>query len=253
MDFSKLNTYFDHVYLITLHRAIERHKKIEEVLQGLNYTFFYGADNKNFTVAELEKQGLYSEEKAKQVHRYHKAMAPGMLGCSLSHRMVYEHILKNQFKRVLILEDDVLPLQAGIELFETILNELPASWDLLYFDYHKNTESNFGTQIKQWVYHIQKLVSTMPWSHTTISTLYAKEYSPHLKRAGYHDFTSAYCITSQCAKILLQIQTPVIFHPDNLLAHACTNKLIQGFITVPKLFEQESQFKKETVRSYVEE
>ncbi|WP_422240483.1 hypothetical protein, partial [Dokdonella sp.] len=61
MDFSKLNSYFDHIYLITLHRAAERHKKIEEVLQGLNYTFFYGADNKNFTVAELEQKGLYSE------------------------------------------------------------------------------------------------------------------------------------------------------------------------------------------------
>jgi hypothetical protein len=37
--FSTLNNYFDHIYVLTIERADERHKKIKEELNGLNFSF----------------------------------------------------------------------------------------------------------------------------------------------------------------------------------------------------------------------
>jgi GR25 family glycosyltransferase involved in LPS biosynthesis len=84
--------------------------------------------------------------------------------------------------------------------------------------------------------------------------LYARKFSEHLFLAGYHDFTSAYAITESAAKKLINLQTPVAFVADNLLAHACSNLLINGLVSSPKVFLQESQLQdKKTRESYVEE
>jgi hypothetical protein len=134
----------------------------------------------------------------------------------------------------------------------SIMKELPGDWELVYFDYHKNVESSMATKLKQHAYHIQKLLGGLKWSHDTISNLYATAYSPHLKKAGYHMYTSAYAITHSAAAKLLQMQTPIAYIADDLLAHAITNNVIKGFISVPKLFQQESQSDKDSV-SYVED
>lgn len=248
-----LNEYFDHIYVITLQRATERHERIKAVLAGLNFSFFYGADNKNFTISDLISRGIYDEKKAINIHRYNKPMKPGMLGCSWSHKMVYEDIIANNFQRALILEDDVLPVQDSLTLFAAILQELPANWQLLYFDYHKNDSINFNARIKQIWYHVQKTIGALKWSRKTINHLYALSYSKHLLKAGYHDFTSAYCLTQPAAQLLNELQTPISHFPDGLLAHACSNQLINAFICKPKLFIQESQTNKAFAGSYVEE
>jgi glycosyl transferase, family 25 len=249
--FQPLNDFFDHIYVITLTRARERQHKIAAHLEGLDYSFFFGADKNDFSIVALQHEGIYDEQKAKDIHRYHKPMTGGQIGCSWSHRLVYEDILKNGYGEVLILEDDVT-IAAGISIFTEVVNELPGDWELLYFDYHKNIEGSIATKLKQQAYHIQKLVGGLKWSHQTIDNLYAKGYSPHLKKAGYHMYTSAYAITATAAKKLLQMQTPIAYIADDLLAHAVTNNVVKGFISVPKLFTQESQGNK-TSGSYVED
>jgi glycosyl transferase family 25 len=249
--FQPLNDFFDHIYVITLQRATDRQQKIREQLHGLNYSFFFGADKNDFSIEELLRQGIYDETKAKEIHRYHKPMTGGQIGCSWSHRLVYEDVVKNNFQRVLILEDDVKS-DPGISSFTNIMEELPAAWELVYFDYHKNVDHSIATKLKQRVYHIQKIFGGLSWSHETISNLYATPFSPHLKKAGYHMYTSAYAISNSAAAKLLQMQTPIAYIADDLLAHAITNNVIKGFISVPKLFQQESQSDKDSV-SYVED
>ncbi|HRH60361.1 MAG TPA: glycosyltransferase family 25 protein [Chitinophagaceae bacterium] len=253
MDFSALNNYFDKIYVITLHRATERHEKIRTALRGLNFEFFPGADNKEFSVEALKAEGVYDEALAIEHHRYSKPMNPGMLGCTISHKMVYEDVIKNNYQRVLIFEDDVQPAAANIAAFPEITEELPDDWDVVYFDYSKNSDFKFSSALKQGVYHAQKFFFGMKYSHTAINNLFAKDYSPHLKTAGYHDFLSAYAITNKAAKLLVQLQTPISFWSDHLVAYASSNQLLKSFITVPKLFLQESQFNKELTGSYAEE
>jgi hypothetical protein len=129
---------------------------------------------------------------------------------------------------------------------------MPNNWHLLYLDYAKNDTNNFFLTVKRWIYHLQKTIGLLKWSHTTINHLHAKPYSKNLRKAGYHDYTSAYAITQYAAKVLLKVQTPVSFPSDNALAHAVTNLYINGFITVPKFFEQLSQQKNNMVKSYVD-
>ena len=207
----------------------------------MDYEFFYGADKADFDVPALKAAGIYDEALAIKNHRYHKPMRDGQLGCSWSHRMVYEDILAKGCKQALILEDDVILNTAALPAFEQAMQELPASWELLYLDYALHEKKPLLAGIKQGWYHIQRFFGGITYSHQTIQNLYPKPFSSNLQTAGYHDFTDAYAITAAGAAKLLQLQTPISRVADNLLAHACSNKIVNGFVLKQKLFSQHSQ------------
>jgi len=58
-------------------------------------------------------------------------------------------------------------------------------------------------------------------------------YSNHLKKAGFHDFAHAYAITRSAAEKLLKMQTPIQYIADNLLDHAITRNIVNGYIVYP--------------------
>ena len=237
-DFDALNNYFDKIFVITLERSANRQAHINKVLHGLNYQFFFGADKNNFSIKELEEKNIYNEVLAVKHHRYNKPMNAGQIGCALSHKHIYEEILKEGYERTLILEDDVEPAEASIQLFPEIINELPADWELLYFDYVKNEENK---HIKKIWYHLQKITGGLKWDHTIINNLYPKHFTKRLSVAGFHDYTDAYAITLAGAKKLQQLQSPLSYVADNLLAVASASKKIKAFISHPKIFQQLSQ------------
>ena len=236
--FHQLNQYFDQVYVLTLERAHERQAAIRESLQGLQYRFFFSVDKQSMNVDALIASGQYDPAAARRHHRYGKDLQPGQLGCALGHRMIYEDILQQGYRRVLILEDDVEPVPE-LELYlAAVLQELPENWDLLYFDYDKHRTPR---PLKQVWYHVQHALGLLKWPHLQIRNLYSRPFSPHLRRAGFHDYTSAYALSALGAKTLLQLQTPVSYVADNLLATAATNGIIRSFISDPRLFHQRSQ------------
>lgn len=247
-----INNYFDKIYVLTLKRATERHLKIKEDLVELRFTFFYGFDKLELDEDTLLQNNIYDNKKAKELNRYNRAMKLGEIACSMGHKAIYENIVLNNLKRVLILEDDVIIKDEGLQKIESIFQQLPNDWDILYFDYNKNENSNLRTWLKKTVYHIQKKLGLLKWSQKTINNLFAKSFSNNLKISGYHDYTSAYAITQNAAKKLIKLQTPISFPSDNVLSYAITNKFLNGFISIPKVFEQQSQSSKETVGSYVE-
>ena len=236
--FHQLNQYFDQVYVLTLERAHERQAAIRESLQGLQYRFFFSIDKQSMHVDALIASGQYDAVAARRHHRYGKDMQPGQLGCALGHRMIYEDILQQGYQRVLILEDDVEPVPEPEQQLSAILQELPDDWDLLYLDYDKNLSPR---PLKQAWYHVQHALGLLKWSHTQIRNLYPRPFSPHLRRAGFHDYTSAYALSAKGAKTLLQLQTPVSYVADNLLATAATRGTVDAFISLPRLFRQRSQ------------
>lgn len=250
-QFEHINAFFDKIYIITIARATERHEKIKIHLAGLNYEFLTGVDKKDLSEPNLIEQNIYDKEKAQKHHLWNQPMSIGQIACSWSHKKAYELQLKHQYKRVLILEDDVIINQVGIDLFPNISRELPSSWELLYFDYHKRTENNIAAGYRKVVSLLQHYVGRNNWTPHMIKHLYAQPYSQHLKKAGYHEYTSAYAITLNAAEKLLYLQTPISFIADNLLGYAITNQMLEAYLTVPRLFEQESQQEGGNTYSYV--
>lgn len=247
-----INNYFDKIYVLTIQRATDRHLKLQESLKGLNYDLIFGVDKMN---AEFEtiKHKHYSNNLAIRFNRYNKPMKDGEIACALGHKLIYQDMLKNNYKKILILEDDVEFNNAGLLQIDDILKELPLNWDVVYFDYFKNDKTNFFLVLKTNIYLVQHFLGLLKWSSLTIKNLLAKPFSKHLKKAGYHDYASAYAINNKAAAVLINMQTPISRPSDHALPIAITTNLLNGFISIPKVFIQTSQFNKNVVGSLVEE
>jgi glycosyl transferase, family 25 len=239
--FDYLNNFFDHIYVITIERAKDRHIRIEKELEGLNYEMFFGKDKQFFSIEELKSANIYDEELAQRHHRYHKSMHAGQIGCAWSHVEVYKDIIAKGYERALILEDDVVIDQRFIFTAIEVLGHLPQDWELLYLGFAEREIPPPNASVKKAIYHVLRSAGLFKYTHKTINHLYPKKVGTHLYEAGYHDCTHAYAIKQVTAKKLLQLQQPISFVADNLLSFAITNELVRGYIMLPKVINQQYQ------------
>lgn len=238
--FDQLNIYYDKIYVLSVEAAVERRKLFSQRFVGLRYVFFYGADKTKFNVKELQSAGMFNESLSRQNHRYSKPMNPGEIACSWSHKLIYEDMLKNNYRRILVFEDDAVPDEKTLTEIPEILKELPENWEVLMWGWGKNFENTFNAKLKKASYHLLHFLRLLKWNHTIIKNLFAREFSKHLKKAGFHDFTYAYAISRSGAEKLLKMQTPIQYTADNLLAHAATKVIAETYITWPKIFLHDS-------------
>lgn len=249
--FDCLNRYYDQVYVVSVEAASERRARFDARFNGLKYQYFFGADKNRFTIEQLEQDGLFSEQLARKNHRFGKSMKAGEIACSWSHRMIYADMLEKKYRRVLILEDDAVPDLQALQSTTAVLNELPADAELLFWGWGKNGTKNLAGLWKQWAYHLQHALGLLKWNHRVIRNLYARAHSAHLKKAGFHDFTYAYSITESAARKLIQMQTPIQYIADNLLAHASTEEVIQSYTAWPKVFLHDEDPGGQALPSYI--
>lgn len=234
-----LNSYFDKIFVVSVPRFTERHKKVQQHLEGLSFDFFWGADKLQLDFELVKSDGTYDEKMAKQLQRQGKELNHGEVACSLSHRMVYEEMIKQNWKKILILEDDVLPLYDDLALLPDALKELPPNWELVYLGYLKHETVTPSLKRKQFFYKIISSLGLMKWNRKMVNNFLPVPYSRHLKKAGFHDCTHAYAITTEAAKKLLAAQTPVVYRADDLLSSTIMKGELKAFVTVPKFFDQE--------------
>jgi glycosyl transferase, family 25 len=230
-----INNFFDKVYVVTLRRAELRQQQFAQRFQGLQYTFFYGQDKNDFTIEDLLKLNLYNEAAAKKIHRYGKPMKPGEIGCSWSHKLIYEDVIKNNFKQVLIFEDDAIPSLEALQNMAKAIAAFPLQAEIIYWGYGEVYKPSFLNTIKKSIMHLQHALGLLNWSHKLISKLIAKPYNQYFKHTGFNDYTYAYSIHGQAAAKLLAMQTPIQYIADNLLTHACASTCA-GYMCVPKYF-----------------
>ena len=234
-----LHQYFDKILVVSVHRFTDRHQRVKQKLEGLSFDFFWGADKLELDYDEAKTNGTYDEQQAKKLQRQHKPLNLGEIACSLSHRMVYAEMLKNNWEKVLILEDDVLPNIEYMDQLPAALEELPADWELVYLGYLKHEKVTTPLKVKQFFYKILSALGLMDWSYKMITNLLPKPFSRHLKKAGFHDCTHAYAVTLAGAKKLLAAQTPVVYRADDLLSATIMKGELKAFVTEPKFFDQE--------------
>jgi glycosyl transferase family 25 len=234
-----LQGFFDKIFIVTVPRFTDRHKKVSEELRGLSFDFFWGADKLQIDLEKVKQDGTYDETRAKELQRQGKELNPGEIACALSHRMVYHEMIKHGWEKILVLEDDVLALTENMNVLPSTLQELPAEWELVYLGYLKHENVTTGLKTKQFFYKILSAVGLMKWNYKMVSNLLPKPFSAHLKKAGFHDCTHAYAITLPAAKKLLAAQTPVVYRADDLLSATIMKGDLNAFITIPKFFDQE--------------
>ncbi len=242
-----LKTYFDRVFLVSVPRFTDRHVQLQQTLEGLDFDFFWGTDKLTLQKDALVQQQVYNEASAKKNQRQGKALNEGEIACSLSHRSIYAAMIENNWQKVLILEDDVLPVFSKLEFLPQALKELPADWSLVYLGYLKHEKITASLKIKQFFYKLISPFGLMKWSYTMVKNMLPRPYSPHLKKAGFHDCTHAYAISLHAAKALLAAQSPVVYRADDLLSALTLKGQLNAFVTEPKFFDQEGFYTPEKV------
>jgi glycosyl transferase, family 25 len=225
--------------VVSVPRFTDRHERLKQNLDGLRYDFFWGADKLQLNYEEAKTNGTYDEQMAKKLQRQGKALNLGEIACSLSHRNVYAAMIENGWKKILIMEDDVLPIIENMHDLPAAIQELPKNWELVYLGYLKHEKVTTALKAKQIIYKILSALGLMSWTYKMVGNLLPRPFSEHLKKAGFHDCTHAYAITLEGAKKLLAAQTPVVYRADDLLSSTIMKGELNAFVTEPKFFDQE--------------
>lgn len=234
-----MHRYFDKILVVSVPRFTDRHVRVKQHLTGLPFEFFWGADKLNLDYDTAKTDGIYDEQMAKKLQRQGKALNLGEIACSLSHRNLYTAIIENNWQKVLILEDDVLPIDENLKALPAALEELPENWELVYLGYLKHEKVTVALKAKQFFYKIISAFGLMAWTYKMVTNLLPKPYSTHLKKAGFHDCTHAYALTLEGAKKLQAAQTPVVYRADDLLSATIMKGELNAFVTESKFFDQE--------------
>lgn len=112
----------DKIYVISLRRDIERRKKCTERLNAINlpFEFFDAYDGQLFTKlwTKLDNPNFSN---------------PNYLACNLTHLAVYNDALSKGYKKILVLEDDVVPHKAYHAMMDIINKQIPDEYDILHF------------------------------------------------------------------------------------------------------------------------
>ncbi|HEY6099854.1 MAG TPA: glycosyltransferase family 25 protein [Anaeromyxobacter sp.] len=238
--FQFLNGWAERIFVVSLARAAERRARVRERLAGLDFRFRDAVDKLDLDRARLLRDGIYDESRTPRAFRHRSDMPLGHVGCSLSHRAIYEEVVRNGWRRAVVLEDDVVPEEGALDLLPRALGQLPEGWELCYLGYLGNETVTPRARLKRAFYVALAPFGLVRWRPGEALRLLPRPYSPNLRRAGRHLCTHAYAVTLDGARKLLAAQTPVAFNADQLLAFLVLRGRIEAYATHPVFFDQES-------------
>lgn len=126
------------VYCITLRQSPERTRLAQQHFDecGLNVTMFPGIHAPTF--------GLVTEKKANP-RKDDYIIAPGQVGCLLSHYMLWQTLQFLPHEEVLIIEDDAVFCADFAMKFECLKNQLPVDWQFCYVG-HGNERTSIAIE-----------------------------------------------------------------------------------------------------------
>lgn len=227
-----INGYFDKIFVLSLPHAKDRQQNIEKVLDGLNWEFFWGTDKKQFTQESVQQDGVYDDKAHKNTKRTTRSMNLGEVACSISHRRMYQQMLDNNYQRILILEDDVLPVKKELENFPEIVSELPADWELLMLGYYGHKLPTPQYRMQQQVYrmfHHLKLFNWHKVNKNWIDNICMQTHSENLWKIGKVLGTHGYAVTQSAAKKFIDYQTPVKLQADRIFNYYMAEYGLNGY------------------------
>ena len=210
---------FDAVFVLNLEKRNDRMERVNDVLHYLQIQFerFNAIDSEVVT-------GLHNNLIGKNVTS--TMTRPGYLACLLSHLSIYKTALDRGFKRVLILEDDILIHKNAKENIKTFMQQVPNNWDMIYFGYLPLSED-----LQYWSYLNFEPVNVNPIKNES-----------NVFRAKGLWCTHAYAITSKFMRDIIEMYGNTAFEQwleiDRFLVHQQKQKKYAIYGCNPPLFGQ---------------
>ncbi len=243
--YNLINSYFDKVFILTIEEATARHRHIREHLQGINYEFIYGVNKahmcKHFSPNNLSHLNpLYNTSDDRFLIWFNSNHTYGIGACSEGHKIIYQRIIQNKIKRVLIFEDDVVLDDVACAAASSFFNKMPSHWDLLYLGYTGGVRMNqrWPYPVRLFLYHAKKFLGM----YRRFDQPICRPYNASFDTAGFHAGAYAYAITFEAAKKLVSVQSPLTFSADGALIFAIKNKLLKAYIHKSPLFTDATYF-----------
>lgn len=132
-----ISDFFEKIYCINLDNRSDRWQNCLDIFQKYNLN----SCERISGVKILEEDFPYLDQKSKS-----------QLGCALSFYRILKNAYDNEFKNVLIFEDDfyfIYPKEKTEEILSNSIKDLPQEWDILYlganvmYDFSNNPMSSF--------------------------------------------------------------------------------------------------------------
>lgn len=243
-----LNSYFDKILLLTIERNLKRLPEVRKNYNGLNFEVFLGIDGSKMNITDLQKKGeialnineIYLEDSLKYMNMSVGPLLNNQIAVSSSHKKIYQYIKDNGFNKVLILEDDSIPVEKNLHYVAETLKEVPNDWELLFLGHIYNNDFSFWGRLKY--YHLVNFLYRIGVRTNFVmrkKRSYPTDFSSLVKKQGGHIGTHAYALHGEGAAKLLEIQTPLTHAASDFLTMdaAATNK-IRAYTCRHMFFEQ---------------
>jgi len=122
------------VFIINLPNDVDRYRHMKKICREyeLNYMFINAVNGTDVSPDYFKKQ-YNSEQALKKIGR---ELTKGEIGCLLSHKKTYHHIIKKKIPCALILEDDVELSPNCFKTIETIIDSIDG-WECIMLGYHQ--------------------------------------------------------------------------------------------------------------------
>jgi len=172
-----MNEHVDNVYVINMDKDAHRLQKVEAAAEkvGIAFERFVGVD-----VSAVARDVLDQYVRADVQNKY----PTGMIGCGLSHLLVWQDAVRRGFRNVLVLEDDVCFAHDFNECLDRVWEETPADYDILYLGYGERGKPERGGGLR------------------------------HIHRPGFAVLTHAMVINQRGLRKLLHVITEIDDHID---------------------------------------
>ncbi|MCY4500067.1 MAG: glycosyltransferase family 25 protein, partial [Alphaproteobacteria bacterium] len=118
---------FPPIFVISLEREPERRARMRQELAGFDFEFFDAVDGKALDAAD------YAHRMDAEWFRIMRGreLAPGEIGCFLSHYALWEHLVETGIPCALVLEDDAR-LEDGFRKVVAEAVKIQDEWDVVY-------------------------------------------------------------------------------------------------------------------------
>lgn len=246
-----LNQYFDKILLLTIERNLYRLKDIDKNFNGLNYEVFIGVDGNMLDVEILQKRGeiadninaIYKQNNADYLNLKVGPLLKNQIAVASSHKEIYKLIQREKINRVLILEDDALPVEENLKYLADTLKQVPSDCEFLFLGHiYNNDFSVFGRITYYYLVNLLYSLRIRTKSVLRKRKSYPRDFSSLLKKQGGHIGTHAYALFGEGAAKLLALQTPLIYGASDLLTmDAIANNKITAYTCKYMFFKQNTE------------